>query len=273
MILAIGVVAAALVLTQAPVWAQSSGDSTPRPTNPEALKYLDEGYRLYEAGEFEKAIEAYKKGAEIDPGPRFHFNLGQCYRRLRQYDQAIFHFERVAADVRVSDKVRGYAKQFIKDMKAEMAKAASSNPPTGPAESLDDAPETQPGPDRSGLSSMPAQLDTSAASAPRWYRDSLGWSLTAAGGVALLTGAGLEVHASSLVTQADRETAQEDVLALKHRAHSNKLWGAIALGVGAGILAAGIVRLALIPESNDSRTSARLGIRVGPTWIGISGYF
>jgi tetratricopeptide (TPR) repeat protein len=251
--------------------AQDSGDSTPRPTDPEALRLLDEGYRLYEIGEFEKAIEAYKRGATISPGPRFHYNLGQCFRRLRKYDQAIFHFERVASDARVSETVRQYAENFIRDMRDEMANAASSNPPTGPAESLDTTKTGAPnGAELKGSDPVGAAPESHRE---RWYQDRLGWSVTAVGTVGLLTGIGLQVRASSLYGQADRETDQGQKRTLEDRARTHRIWGAVALVTGGAALATGIVRLALTPESNDSRASAGAGLTVGVNWVGVAGYF
>lgn len=60
-----------------------------RPASPEAQEHLDRGNRLYGTRPFEEAIAEYKAGALIEPAPVFDYNLGQCFRQLGRYQEAI----------------------------------------------------------------------------------------------------------------------------------------------------------------------------------------
>ena len=74
-----------LTLVAVPVW----GDSR------EGL-FL-QGNRLYEAGDYRKALESYAGIAAMgyESGP-LYFNMGNCYYKLGEVGQAILHYERAA---------------------------------------------------------------------------------------------------------------------------------------------------------------------------------
>ncbi|MCB7128859.1 MAG: tetratricopeptide repeat protein, partial [Candidatus Brocadiales bacterium] len=47
------------------------------------------GRVYFEQKQYEKAVDAYKKAVEIDPGdPLIHYHLSQAYRRLGMYEEA-----------------------------------------------------------------------------------------------------------------------------------------------------------------------------------------
>jgi hypothetical protein len=252
----------------------AAAEPIPRPTNPEAIRYLEEGFGYYEAGEFERAIEVYRKAARIDPQPAVHFNLGQCFRRLRRYDEAIFHFERMLADRRVRSDVREHVEGLIRAMRAEMESAAASKPPTGPAESIEADPRTE-DPMTSELTSVtPTVVASGASPATRWYHDRLGWWVSGSGAAVVLVGGALHLRGSARSGQADRETDQMEVARLRRSASTHRTWGTVALVAGGAALAGGIIRLALVPDSKDiSVESAAVSVEVGPTWVGIVGRF
>ena len=56
-----------------------------------------QGNRLYEAGEYGKALESYAGIAAMgyESGP-LYFNMGNCYYKLGETGQAILHYERAA---------------------------------------------------------------------------------------------------------------------------------------------------------------------------------
>jgi tetratricopeptide (TPR) repeat protein len=59
-----------------------------------AKRHFDRGEKLFALGRFDDALEEYEKAFDAKPIPDFLFNIGQCYRNLGDYDQAIFSFKK-----------------------------------------------------------------------------------------------------------------------------------------------------------------------------------
>jgi tetratricopeptide (TPR) repeat protein len=70
-------------------------DPFAKPATPEAREHLTRGNRLYGVRSFEEAIAEYKAGALVEPAPVFDYNLGQCFRQLRRYREALWYYEHV----------------------------------------------------------------------------------------------------------------------------------------------------------------------------------
>lgn len=83
----------------------------------------------------------------------------------------------------------------------------------------------------------------------RWYADTMGWSLTAAGVVGAGVGGVLLLDAASLRDDVDHTSSQDEVNKLHDRADTRQLVGTISFVAGAGIAATGIVKLAVHGET------------------------
>ena len=59
-----------------------------------ARRHYDRGEKLFALGKFDEALDEYQKAFDAKPLPGFLFNIGQCYRNLGDYDQAIFSFKK-----------------------------------------------------------------------------------------------------------------------------------------------------------------------------------
>lgn len=59
-----------------------------------AKRHFDRGEKLFALGRFDDALDEYQKAFDAKPIPDFLFNIGQCYRNLGDYDQAIFSFKK-----------------------------------------------------------------------------------------------------------------------------------------------------------------------------------
>jgi tetratricopeptide (TPR) repeat protein len=59
-----------------------------------AKRHYDRGEKLFALGKFDEALDQYQKAFDAKPLPGFLFNIGQCYRNLGDYDQAIFSFKK-----------------------------------------------------------------------------------------------------------------------------------------------------------------------------------
>lgn len=60
----------------------------------EAKRHFQQGQTAYDVGQFEEALTSYQEAYKQKPHPAFLFNIGQCYRQLKNYDRAAFFFRR-----------------------------------------------------------------------------------------------------------------------------------------------------------------------------------
>lgn len=80
----------ALVLTALAARVAYAGD----PAERAAMRYFDRAEKLFALGKFEDALDEYQKAFDAKPLPAFLFNIGQCYRNLGDYQQAIFSYKK-----------------------------------------------------------------------------------------------------------------------------------------------------------------------------------
>ncbi|HSN29636.1 MAG TPA: tetratricopeptide repeat protein [Kofleriaceae bacterium] len=64
------------------------------PATRAAKRHFDRGEKLFALGKFDDALDEYQKAFDAKPIPDFLFNIGQCYRNLGDYQQAIFSFKK-----------------------------------------------------------------------------------------------------------------------------------------------------------------------------------
>ena len=64
------------------------------PATRAARRHFERGEKLFALGKFDDALEEYQTAFDAKPLPGFLYNIGQCYRNLADYDQAIFSFKK-----------------------------------------------------------------------------------------------------------------------------------------------------------------------------------
>ena len=64
------------------------------PATRAARRHYERGEKLFALGKFDEALEEYQTAFDAKPLPGFLYNIGQCYRNLGDYDQAIFSFKK-----------------------------------------------------------------------------------------------------------------------------------------------------------------------------------
>lgn len=64
------------------------------PATRAARRHFERGEKLFALGRFDDALEEYQTAFDAKPLPGFLYNIGQCYRNLADYDQAIFSFKK-----------------------------------------------------------------------------------------------------------------------------------------------------------------------------------
>lgn len=107
-----------------------------------ARRHFDKADKLFALGRFDEALEQYQKAFDAKPIPDFLFNIGQCYRNLGDYDNAIFSFRKFLtlepetprrADVELLidelEAKKAQAEMLARDRKSQERKPAPRSPP------------------------------------------------------------------------------------------------------------------------------------------------
>jgi tetratricopeptide (TPR) repeat protein len=238
--------------------ARADGASRAEPSVPAARQHFVQGNRLYRVRKLDEAIAQYQAAAVIEPAPIFDFNLGQCYRKLGRYADALWHYERFLRNSQMNDELRVLATGFVRQLRDELERARTLN--AGAAAARPERPAmTRPpvdvaavprAPDEARAASPPAagsrSSDAARGHANRpWHADAFGWTLLGAGvlgagsaGVLLASASGRWDDA--MVTQDESRRAE-----LRNSA-STRARAAAALGAGgAALIAAGVIKLAI----------------------------
>lgn len=64
------------------------------PATRASRRHYERGEKLFALGKFDDALEEYQTAFDAKPLPGFLYNIGQCYRNLGDYEQAIFSFKK-----------------------------------------------------------------------------------------------------------------------------------------------------------------------------------
>ncbi len=65
-----------------PVEAEASAEQ-------QAIASFQKGRNAYSTGDYQVALEHFQDAQGLHPSPDFHYNIGQCYESLENYEQAI----------------------------------------------------------------------------------------------------------------------------------------------------------------------------------------
>lgn len=251
--------------------AWASDPALAEPKEPEARQHFVKGNRLYRIRKFEEAIAEYQAGAVIEVMPVFDYNLGQSYRQLGEYKDAIWHYERFLKNGRPGPDLHALVTNFLRQMRAELERKAMTQPPTEVA-SETSSPRAAPRGPPSAPSTGPSP-SLAARGDARWYSDGLGWALVAGGGLGGGVAAYLLVSASSLREDAGTTSNEVRRLELRDAARTRSLAG-VAVGMGsAALIAAGMVKLAIHPGEQARPSALSWGIDASRRGVVVFGRF
>ncbi|MCW5804126.1 MAG: tetratricopeptide repeat protein [Deltaproteobacteria bacterium] len=214
-----------------------------KPTNADALQRLGAGNRLYRMREFERAADEYKAGALAEDVPLFHYNLGQCFRQLGKYEDAIWHYERFLDRVRPTGEVRDAIDGFVRQMKDELLAKAKMQQP---------APDAHP--------VEPKDRIVLVERSEPWYRDTFGWGLAGTGTIGVGASLGFVLHGADLDRRGQSEMRQEVRNELHAQASRARLAGTIIGVVGGAALVVGIVKLVVHPRDRVRAVARKVGV-------------
>lgn len=209
-----------------------------KPKAQAALEHLGAANKLYNVRSFDEAAKEYKAGALVEAAPIFDYNLGQCFRQLHRYDDAIWHYQRFIDQSPETPEHASIARKFIEQMQAEKQQQAMTAPPVDVGDSSPPK-RTETSPPAPVIA--PPPMPSPGSRGPDWF----GYGLIGGGSVAILVGGGFLWNASDLSDRANQTSNQNDASALHDQADRRQLIG-IGFVVGGGVLAAvGVLKLAL----------------------------
>ena len=272
-------VAAVLVVVALGAWVPAAKAGDRRAT---AKAHYETATRLYDIREYDKALREYKSAYLAQPDPAFLFNIGQCYRKLGQNQQALNFFQEYLKKAAPDDPNRSQVEARVRDIEAEaklQAEAAQAAAAPAPApEVVQPAPEVvQPAPP---LAPAAVLAPTTAAAS---VEQTVPVNTTPPGSGRGLRIAGMACGAAGLVSvgigiyyYARARSLSDSVTGSQHPKASDDQAGRDAqtmqwvfYGIGAGALATGTVLYLLGWPSKESGRTVAAPI-MGPGLVGIS---
>jgi len=119
------------VLPAAPAVAQEE-------FSPESIEAFQAGMEAFQAGNVERAIELFRESYEVHHGHPFAlYNIGQCYERLGDLEQAIAYYEQYLASDLAEGRDEVYAR--MRELRARKAVFTLRTIPAGAAVHVTDA--------------------------------------------------------------------------------------------------------------------------------------
>jgi tetratricopeptide (TPR) repeat protein len=185
----------------------------------QAMKLYEEAEAYYKLQNWSKALELYEAAYLLSQQPELLFNIGQCYRQLGKYDQALRSYRTFLREV-PNDVNREQIEQLI--IATEKAKEASSQPAT----SMSASTQTATSPISRPVEQPPAKSE------PKWPL----WS-SAAGAAAGISFGGLALSAR---VRAENSFIEGDAPAFNESAKRSQVLGisadvAMLAGLGLGL--------------------------------------
>lgn len=196
----------------------------------------------------------------IEAAPVFDYNLGQCFRQLGKAKEAVWHYERFLNRGRPEGQLLDAVNGFVAEMRATLEKEAAAQaepPPVAPSPTPAPAPVVAPPP--------PPPPDEP------WYADRIGWALTGSGVAGLAVGGALFLDARSLDDDANHNADQRQSRDQHDKADNRRLIGTFVSAGSLGLLAAGVVKLAIVPHHATGPVAWQLS--ASPSGLVVFGQF
>lgn len=231
------------VLVTAGGAARAHADDTipPERIPQKARELADQGRAYHDAGEYMKAVAAFKEAYVLAPSPGLLFNIAQAYRLAGDCDDAAWMYHRFL-DTNPSDQARTLAEQHL----ANVEKCAHGNlfvVSTHTVAAADKAGDAQPAPQVVDEPSQPNRMKRTAL----WVGIGGGVALAGAAYFALDS-----MDASDKVSELYKKGAKGSDVAAEDARGQRSATLATVLGIGGGIAVAGAGILYAVGHHHES---------------------
>jgi len=250
-----------------------------------AREHYNAGERAFHLGDFQRAITEWRESYDASGEPVLLFNIGQAYRQLGDYKQALFlynQFLSASSDAKAA-RQRKIAQEKIAELEPLIAaqQKAQQSPPTGTApaqtESTTSAKaasgENKPSPgsgDAShGSNAEPAKTSSELRSRRPPYQNPLGWALVGGGVATLAVGAGLAARGADLAGQINSAPSLVAQMDLQSSSNTYRNAGVALLAIGGAVAVAGAVVFIVDAHRHSRRYSQAMRISALGGTLGI----
>lgn len=210
------------------------------PREPVAVEHLEAGNRAFRVQQYAKAIDEYTAAGLATSAPLVLYNLGQTLRTDRQYEKAIRQYDLFLSRGNPGPALRALVECHVRTMKAELEAAASTAPPSGPADQTEAADPV-----------VPLAVDSAPARPSRWTGRrkiavglAAGALVAAGGGIFFgMRSKGFEDDAADLCPSGNCGSSEQAAEAndLVDKAKSNATYANVAYGIGAAAAVGAVV--------------------------------
>lgn len=226
----------------------------------EAKTLYNEGLEMFDAGDFEGALEKSEASLAIQRSTVGLYAKAQSLNRLERCREAVPIYKEVLAQL----PEEAEAKQAVKDALVNCAEKMAEEdgpPPVAPIiESDTDADDDLTDPSEE-VDEPPKQ------SGKRWYTDPYAPVLIGVGAIGIGVGG---YYLGQAADENARQPEQYDEFAAKgDRVRRLQIQGGVILGVGGALLLTGVIRYAVL-GARDRRSRTAFAPTFGPRWTGVS---
>ena len=214
----------------------------------EAQQRLIRGLEHYQAGDYERAIDEFVAGYELDERPELLFALAQAERLSGDCESArIYYADFIATEP--PDTQRDAAQLHL-----DACQHALESSPVHARIEADEPLE-------------PQRAAEPVARTRRWYDDVAGDVMLGVGALNVLISLRLCGAAGAQRELAESADDYQAYTSHRDRAMSRRNWGLATFGIGAGLIAGAAYRFVKRDQRNDR---SERGLAVGPTVGGIA---
>ncbi len=86
----------------------------------EARRHVATADTEYKLGQFEQALAEYSAAYQLFASPALLFNIGQCHRNLKHYEQALFFYRGFLRDAPADAPNRATVEGLVRDTQADL---------------------------------------------------------------------------------------------------------------------------------------------------------
>ncbi|MCC6214081.1 MAG: PEGA domain-containing protein [Polyangiaceae bacterium] len=96
----------------------------------EARFHDEEARKHYEAGRYDRALEAFFREQRVAPNPRIAFNIALCFAQLGRSEEAYMYFAEYAASSDQDTERRAFTQKSLAELEGKVARVrVKTNPP------------------------------------------------------------------------------------------------------------------------------------------------